>query len=64
MTKKTKEVTTDGEWETVAQYPSSSGSAIHTVSKNDNGDVRCTCQSFRIRKTGACKHTIKYQETQ
>lgn len=42
-------------WQVVAEYEGSNG-ARHTVERNGN-EYRCTCQGFRIRKRGYCKHT-------
>jgi len=47
-------------WKLVEKRKGSSGS-VHTIEylRNAFGDVqlRCTCQSFKIRKQGRCKHT-------
>lgn len=48
---------------TVAQYRSSTGSSIHTVETDGEGGYKCTCQGFRIRKRGSCKHTEQYANT-
>jgi hypothetical protein len=44
-----------GWWE-LRKYESSSSNAVHTVTTNGT-EYQCTCQAFRIRKQGSCKHT-------
>lgn len=43
-------------WTVVKTLNSSSGNSIHTIERKFN-ELRCTCQSFKIQKTGSCKHT-------
>ena len=44
-------------WYIAEQYRGSNGRSLHTVETDGHGGYRCTCQGFRIRKTGECKHT-------
>lgn len=44
------------DWTVVQTFNASKGSSIHTVERKDN-DLKCSCQGFRIRKLGYCKHT-------
>jgi hypothetical protein len=43
-------------WTLIEAFKASSGGHVHRVERRYN-DLRCTCQSFRIQKTGKCKHT-------
>jgi len=45
-----------GDWTVVKSFNASKGNSIHRVERKGN-DLRCTCQGFRIRKLGYCKHT-------
>lgn len=47
-------------WKIVKKNKASKGTAIHTIEVNDeDGSIRCTCQSFKIRKD-ICKHIVQY----
>jgi len=44
-------------WTVVKSFKASKGTATHTVERKGN-ELKCSCQSFRIQKTGSCKHTV------
>lgn len=51
---------TDLVWKVVSRVNASNGKSVHTIEyRRVNGEVelKCTCQDFKIRKTGECKHT-------
>lgn len=43
-------------WTIVKQIKSSDGKSVHTIERKER-NLRCSCQSFKIRKVGSCKHT-------
>jgi hypothetical protein len=49
-------------WTVVDTFESSNGKSVHTVSQNEEGELKCTCQGFRIQKKGFCKHTKLVEE--
>lgn len=50
-------------WTFVTNITSSTGTSTHRIEQNENGELRCTCQSFRIHGKGQrCKHTDKIKK--
>lgn len=49
-----KEIST---WSVVKRFKTKSSDSVHTVEQNEDGDLKCSCQGFRIQKKGYCKHT-------